>query len=96
MLSKEVGEKLLEYLNSGVEVADEKALNERKSALYHNYLKLFQDTPQEAQRLAQEAIMSVTRGRGSKDWTVQDLNNLEADVQNRINNVIHEELAQAS
>ena len=96
MLSNEVGEKLLEYLNSGVEVVDEKAINERKSALYHSYLKLFQDTPQEAQRLAQEAIMSVTGGRGSKEWTVQDLNNLEADVQNRINNVIHEELAQAS
>lgn len=86
MLSKEVGEKLLDYLNSGVDVPDEKTLNERKSSLYHSYLKIFGDNPQEAQRLAMEAIMAITQGRGSKDWSTQDLDNLESDVQNRLNN----------
>ena len=94
MLSKEIGEKLLEYLNSGVDIVDERTLNERKSALYHSYLKLFQDTPQEAERLAYEAMMSIVNGKASKDWTSEDLNNLESDVNNRINNSV--ELRQAS
>ena len=94
MLSKEIGEKLLEYLNSGVDIIDERTLNERKSALYHSYLKLFQDTPQEAERLAYEAMMSIVNGKASKDWTSEDLNNLESDVNNRINNSV--ELRQAS
>lgn len=40
-------------------------------------------------------MISVTGGRGSKEWTLEDLNNLEADVQSRINQVVHEELAEA-
>ena len=93
MLSQEIGDKLLEYLNSGADVPDERTLNERKSSLYHSYLKIFGDNPQEAQRLAMEAIMAITQGRGSKDWSAQDISNLEADVQNRLNH--NEQLEQA-
>ena len=95
MITQETGKTLKEWLDTGIEVIDEKELQERKSSLYQAYLRLFQDNPQEAQKLAQEAIMSVTGGRGSKEWTVEDLTNLEADVQRRIDNVVHEELAEA-
>ena len=95
MITQEIGQQLKEWLDTGVEVIDEKELQERKSSLYHAYLQLFQDNPQEAQKLAQEAMISVTGGRGSKEWTLEDLNNLEADVKSRINQVVHEELAEA-
>ena len=95
MITQDIGKQLKEWLDTGVEVIDEKELQERKSSLYHAYLQLFQDNPQEAQKLAQEAMISVTGGRGSKEWTLEDLNNLEADVQSRINQVVHEELAEA-
>jgi len=55
----------------------------------------FQANPQDAPRLAQDAIMSVTHGRGSKEWTLEDITRLEADVQTRSNNAIQEELAEA-
>ncbi len=74
---------------------DERELQERKQAVYNNYLKLFQDNPQEAQKMAQEAIMSVTHGRDSKEWTLDDIARLEADVQSKINSAVHEELAES-
>ena len=95
MITQEIGKQLKEWLDTGIEVIDEKEFQERKSSLYQSYLRLFQDTPQEAQRLAQEAIMSITNGRGSKEWSADDLKNLEADVQKRINQAVHEELAEA-
>lgn len=95
MITQEIGKQLKEWLDTGLDVIDEKELQERKSSLYQSYLRLFQDNPQEAQRLAQEAIMSITNGRGSKDWSADDLKNLEADVQKRINQAVHEELAEA-
>ena len=95
MITQEIGKQLKEWLDTGIEVIDEKELQERKSSLYQAYLRLFQDNPQEAQKLAQEAIMSITNGRGSKEWSADDLKNLEADVQKRINQAVHEELAEA-
>ena len=95
MITQETGQTLKEWLDTGIEVIDEKELQERKSSLYQAYLRLFQDNPQEAQKLAQEAIMSLTGGRGSKEWTLEDISNLEADVQRRIDNVVREELAEA-
>ena len=95
MITQETGQTLKEWLDTGIEVIDEKELQERKSSLYQAYLRLFQDNPQEAQKLAQEAIMSLTGGRGSKEWTLEDISNLEADVKRRIDNVVHEELAEA-
>ena len=94
-ITQETGKLLKNWLDSGIEVVDERALQERKQAVYNNYLKLFQANPQEAQRLAQDAIMSVTHGRGSKEWTLEDITRLEADVQTRSNNTGQEELAEA-
>ena len=94
-ITQDTGKLLKEWLDSGIEVIDERVLQERKQAVYNNYLKLFQADPHDAPRLAQEAIMSVTQGRGSKDWTLDDIARLEADVQTRSNNAVQEELAEA-
>lgn len=94
-ITQETGKLLKDWLDSGIEVIDDKVLQERKQAVYNNYLKLFQANPQDAPRLAQDAIMSVTHGRGSKEWTLEDITRLEADVQTRSNNAIQEELAEA-
>ena len=94
-ITQETGKLLKDWLDSGIEVIDDKVLQERKQAVYNNYLKLFQANPQDAPRLAQDAIMSVTHGRGSKEWTLEDITRLEADVQTRSNNAVQEELAGA-
>jgi len=94
-ITQETGKLLKDWLDSGIEVIDDKVLQERKQAVYNNYLKLFQANPQDAPRLAQDAIMSVTHGRGSKEWTLEDITRLEADVQTRSNNAVQEELAEA-
>lgn len=78
-LSPEIGSKLLEWLNSGKDIPDPRELNERKQSLYRAYLSLFNGNQQEAQ----SAILSVTQGRGSKEWSLDDINNLQADLDNR-------------
>ena len=78
-LSPEIGSKLLEWLNSGKDIPDSRELNERKQSLYRAYLSLFNGNQQEAQ----SAILSVTQGRGSKEWSLDDINNLQADLDNR-------------
>ena len=86
-LSTDTGAKLLEWLNSGADVpVPAPDLTTEKRRLYDAYLKLFADDPQNAQALAQEAMMNVVKGKSSKDWTVEDLKNLEADIHNRTNN----------
>ena len=95
MITQEIGKQLKEWLDTGIEVIDEKELQERKTSLYQAYLRLFQDNPQEAQKLAQEAMISITGGKGSREWTLEDLHRLEADVQSRIDKAVHEELAEA-
>lgn len=87
-LSSDVGSKLLEWLNSGKDIPDARELNERKQSIYREYLALFNGNAQEAQN----AILSVTQGRGSKEWTLDDLNALQADLDNRN---VPEELQQA-
>lgn len=78
-LSPEIGSKLLEWLNSGKDIPDPRELNERKQSLYRAYLSLFNGNQQEAQ----SAILSVTQGRGSKERSLDDINNLQADLDNR-------------
>lgn len=78
-LSPEIGSKLLDWLNSGKDIPDAKELNERKQSIYREYLALFNGNQQEAQ----SAILAVTRGRGSKEWTVDDLVTLQADLDAR-------------
>ena len=85
-LSADTGAKLLEWLNSGADVpVPAPDLSSEKRRLYDAYLKLFADDPQNAQALAQEAMMNIVKGKSSKDWTVEDLKNLEADIHNRTN-----------
>ena len=48
----------------------------RKSRLYSSFLEKFNGDEQRAK----EAILEVTNGRGSKDWTEEDLVNLEKAV----------------
>lgn len=79
ILSPEVGSKLLEWLNSGKDIPDTKELNERKQSIYREYLALFNGNAQETQN----AILAVTQGRGSKEWTLDDINALQSDLDNR-------------
>ena len=78
-LSPEIGSKLLEWLNSGKDIPDVRELNERKQCIYREYLALFNGNAQEAQN----AILAVTQGRGSKEWTLDDLNALQTDLDAR-------------
>ena len=75
-LSPDVGSKLLEWLNSGKDIPDARVLNEHKQCIYREYLALFNGNAQEAQ----SAILAVTQGRGSKQWTLDDINALQADL----------------
>ena len=81
ILSPEVGSKLLEWLNSGKDIPDDKELNERKHSIYREYLALFNGNAQEAQN----AILAVTQGRGSTEWTLDDINALQSDLDTRNN-----------
>ncbi len=91
-LSKETGEKLKAWLESGVDVPaptfqsspvaapqptpHKPTRAEHKNRLYHGYLDFFDgDT-----KLAQEAMLLVTEGRGSKDWTDEDMAHMGADL----------------
>ena len=78
-LSPEIGSKLLDWLNSGKDIPDVRELNERKQSIYREYLALFNGNAQEAQN----AILAVTQGRGSKEWTVDDLNALQVALDAR-------------
>ena len=78
-LSPEIGSKLLNWLNSGKDIPDVRELNERKQSIYREYLARFNGNAQEAQN----AILEVTQGRGSKEWTVDDLNALQVALDAR-------------
>ena len=75
-LSPDVGSKLLEWLNSGKDIPDARVLNERKQSIYREYLAIFNGNAQEAQ----SAILAVTQGRGSQQWTLDDINALQSDL----------------
>ena len=50
-----------------------------KQAVYREYLSFFKGDKQ----AAQSAILEVTEGRGSKDWTLEDIQALQEDVAQR-------------
>ena len=87
-LSPEIGTKLLVWLNSGKDIPDAKELTGRKQCIYRKYLAIFNGNAQEAQN----AILAVTQGRGSKQWTLDDINALQADLDARN---AHDELPEA-
>ena len=78
-LTQETGKLLKDWLESGIDVPDIRAINELKQSIYKKYLARFSND----QKKAQEAILAITQGRGSKDWTDDDLNNLQADIETR-------------
>lgn len=84
-LSQETGQILREWLDSGLDVPLPVNIANEKRRLYENYLKLFEYDPQNSAALAQEAMMNVVNGKSSKDWTEEDLKNLEADLRLRSN-----------
>ena len=88
-LSAETGATLLAWLNSGKDIPDVREINERKQSVYKAYLAYFNGSQQEAQT----AILTITQGRGSKDWTVDDLNALQANLDTHNNSP--EQLPQA-
>ena len=42
-ITQETGKLLKDWLETGIEVIDDRTLQERKMSLYNNYLKLFRD-----------------------------------------------------
>ncbi len=97
-LSEDTRRALKEWLDTGIDapiINNSPAAPADKRRLYEAYVRLFSDTPNDAPRLAQEVIMSVTNGRGSKEWTVDDIKNLEADLSRRSNKATADELPEA-
>ena len=101
MLSQETGTTLKAWLESGIDTPEPEpketsalmmhphmqTLAERKYSLYNNYLSLFEGDAS----LAQEAMKRVTGGRGSKDWTEEDIKNLMVDVAQQFKRKAHSE-----
>ncbi|MBQ9565154.1 MAG: recombinase RecT [Synergistaceae bacterium] len=56
-----------------------RAANRQKEQLYQRYVAVCANVPQHAQN----AMLKVTGGKGSRDWTADDLAALEADVTKR-------------
>jgi hypothetical protein len=68
-ITQDTGIKLKEWLDSGADV-------ERRNQLYRSYLDKFNgDTEQ-----TMEAMLRVTEGRVSKDWTEEDMNKLASEI----------------
>ena len=78
-LSAEIGSTLLDWLNSGKDIPSPQELSEMKQAVYREYLSFFKGDKQ----ASQSAILEVTEGRGSKDWTLEDIQALQEDVAQR-------------
>ena len=68
-LSQETGAKLKTWLDSGVDV-------ERRNQLYRRYREKFSGDAEQTM----SAMLRITEGRPSRDWTEQDMNNLEAEL----------------
>lgn len=67
-LSKETGETLRTWLETGAEPPAPPAADSERSELWQWYLSHFGD----AER-AKVAILEITQGRGSRDWTAADI-----------------------
>lgn len=86
-ISEDTGRVLKEWLDTGIDapiINNNPATSADKRRLYEAYVKIFSDNdPQTAQEQAQAAMTAVTGGKGSKDWTVDDIKKLEADLASR-------------
>ena len=85
-ITEDTGRVLKEWLDTGIDapiVNNTPASAADKRRLYDAYMKLFDDDPQNAAARAQETMTAITGGKGSKDWTVDDIRKLEADLASR-------------
>ena len=77
VISQETGRTLNNWLNSGAEtVLTAQDIRNNINRLYYKYLELFGND----QALAQAAMQNVTGGKASKDWTEDDIKNLNEDI----------------
>ena len=68
-LSQDTGKILRKWLDEGVDI-------EQRNRLYKNYLEKFGGDKDKAQTF----MLSITDGRGSKEWTQEDIQKLEAGL----------------
>ena len=67
-LSKEIGQVLKKWLDDGVDKS-------RINSLYNLYMDKYRDAEQ-----VKDAMLRITGGKSSKDWTEEDFRKLEADL----------------
>ena len=67
-LSKETGQVLKKWLDNGVDKS-------RINSLYNLYMDKYRDAEQ-----VKDAMLRITGGKSSKDWTEEDFQKLEADL----------------
>ena len=81
MITQDTGRILKEWLNSGAEaIPTAQDIRNTINRLYHGYMDLFsQDSS-----AAQSAMLAVTEGRASREWTQEDMKNLTEDLAVRI------------
>ncbi len=80
-ITQDTGRILRDWLNTGAEVQpDANEIRNTMQRLYRGYLDVFANDAQSAQA----AMLSVTQGRASKDWTHEDIESLNRDLSLRI------------
>ena len=80
VINKETGKILYDWLNTGADFPpDAHNIRNNINRLYLGYLELFNNDS----NLARAAMQNITEGRGSKEWTEDDIRNLNEDLQLR-------------
>ena len=76
-ITPDTGRLLLDWLNTGAEYQpNAQDIRNAISRLYRGYMDLFGQDSQSAQ----SAMQMITNGRGSKEWTQEDVKNLSEDL----------------
>ena len=76
-ITPDTGRLLLDWLNTGAEYQpNAQDIRNAISRLYRGYMDLFGQDSQ----AAQSAMQMITNGRGSKEWTQEDVKNLSEDL----------------
>ena len=80
-ITQETGKILREWLEKGAETRhDANDVRNTMNRLYRGYLDIFGQDSQ----AAQAAMLRITEGRASKDWTEEDIRNLNEDLSVRM------------
>ncbi len=80
-ITQDTGRTLNNWLNSGAEnIPTAQDIRNTINRLYFGYMNLFdQDSS-----AAQSAMLAVTEGRASREWTQEDMKNLSEDLALRV------------